>query len=390
MINKLNIKYFILYISLQDLRIETRHTDAPLTKYVEHVCEEEIVNKTDGKLEQYMFKKMRLIPSKKFLYCPVEKVGSTFWWRVMYMLERPLKGYKHPFEVPIPSVLTLKHTGYDPRGNYIDWFRFMFARNPYSRLLSIYVDKLLVPNPVHWKMNGKDSIQMFRKNASRMSLKCGHDPSFLEYVQFVVWSLQTGKKIDNHFRTASEMCMPCRMNFSFIGKMENGKDDFIYVLKQFGLDSVVRVMGDRFHNLTAEDAIVDSITAPYGWKKNILICMNWNEALMRVWRKLQIRGLVGLNQLYPLNETRAQTIEAKEFIHLAMKARERSSNYELKNQKKKIFESIYRTIPDDVLSQIRDVYSLDFKLFGYVDSPNAFFSDRTSKNLQYDYINFRN
>ena len=167
----------------------------------------------------------------------------------MYLLQMPSKGYKHPFEVPIPAVLTLKHTGYNPRTDYNNWFRFMFVRNPYARLLSIYVDKLLVPNPVHWNNMGKDSIKMFRKNASQVSLTCGHDPSFQEFAQFVVWSLRTGKKLNIHFRVA--MCMPCDLNYTFIGKMENAKDDFTYVLRQFGLDSVVQAMGDKFSNLTA-------------------------------------------------------------------------------------------------------------------------------------------
>ena len=370
--------------------IQTLLKTASLTHYVKQVCDENDLQTTAEKTKQAMFNKMRLIPPKKFLYCTVEKVGSTFWWRVMYLLQMPSKGYKHPFEVPIPDVYTLKHTGYNPSADYNDWFRFMFVRNPYSRLLSLYVDKLLVPNPVHWNNMGKDSIKMFRKNASQVSLNCGHDPSFLEFAQFVVWSLRTGKKLNFHFLVASEMCMPCDMNYTFIGKMENAKGDFTYVLRQFGLDSVVKEMGDKFSNLTAEDAIIDSITSPFGWKKNILKCMNWNEALMRVWRKLQIRGLVGISQFYPLNETRAETIEAKEFIRLAMTAREQSSHDELKNQKTEIFESIYRAIPSNVLSQIRDAYRLDFKLFEYDDSPDTFFGQRSIGNMQIDYLNFKN
>lgn len=112
---------FQFHISLQDFRIRGQHEVAQLTQYVKQVCEKVTVNRTDGEREQSMFKKMCLIPSKKFFYCPVEKVGSTFWWRVMYMLARPSKEYKQPFEVQIPAVLTLKHTGYDPQVNYTDW-----------------------------------------------------------------------------------------------------------------------------------------------------------------------------------------------------------------------------------------------------------------------------
>ena len=111
---------------------------------------------------------------------------------------------------------------------------------------------------------------------------------------------------------------------------------------------------------------------------------------MRVWRKLQIRGLVGINQLYPLNESRAQTIEANEFISLANKAREQSNPNELKNKKTEIFERIYRAIPSDVLNQIKDAYRLDFKLFGYDDSPDTFFGQRSIDNMQIDYLNFKN
>ena len=54
----------------------------------------------------------------------------------------------------------------------------MFTREPYSKLLSGYIDKLFAPNPYFWNVIGRFIIQKFRKYPSLRSLECGHDVTF--------------------------------------------------------------------------------------------------------------------------------------------------------------------------------------------------------------------
>ena len=144
--------------------------------------------------------------------------------------------------------------------------------------------------------------------------------------------------------------------------MEYAASEFHVLLDHLGLGNTTKAMGSRFEDLTAEDAIPDSINSPFGWKKSILNCMNWNEALMRVWRKLQIWGLIGMSQMYPLTKTKASKIKSSEFIKLAKAARQRSNSSELKDQKKMYMQTIYKTVPLEILKKLPNAYGLDIKI----------------------------
>ena len=87
-------------------------------------------------------------------YCPIEKTGSTTWNIIFHYIERqmkkkgiqptgfsahlnPLSGYTDLYRI---KEAEKKHSHQDEE------LSFMFVREPYSRLLSAYVDKLFCPN----------------------------------------------------------------------------------------------------------------------------------------------------------------------------------------------------------------------------------------------------
>ena len=359
--------------------------------------------RADNKTRHRVNRRIHVMHDKKFFYCPVEKVASTFWRRVMYQLNvrhnkqakslyrthnssiAPNSQFQHPFKVPIKLALGQNYERFNPKTNFEDWFRFLFVRNPYERILSAYIDKVFVPNPVFWVKFGIPAIKMFRENASKKSLQCGHDATFSEFVKFVVWSETTKQKQDPHFTSVYELCLPCEKNFTFVGKMENALEDFTFVLTQFGLNSSVQAMGDNFRNLAAEDAISDSINSPFGWRAKILKCMSWKEAKMRIWRKLQIRGLIGISQKLP-NETFRR---ASEFIKFARLARQMTNSSELKEQKKAIFQDIYSSVPIETMEKFREVFHLDFKLFGYDEGSDFIFKRENQSYSSSKYLDFR-
>ena len=360
-----------------------------MATYTKTVCDDMKINTSSSSVKEKVYKHMHEITRKRSLYCPVAKVSSTFWRRVVYLLEMPSKKYIHPFDVPISAALSLEGKPVNLSTKHNDWFNFVIVRSPYARLLSAYIDKVFAPNPTFWNYFGKPSIKMFRENATETSIKCGHDPTFSEFVQFVIWSLSNKKLMNYHFTPISEQCLPCDMNFTFVGRMEYAASDFHVLLDHFGLGNTTTAMSSRLGDLTAEDAIADSINSPFGWKKSILNCMNWNEALMRVWRKLQIRGLIGMSQIYPLTKTKASEIESSEFIKLAKAARQRSNSSELKDQKKMYMQTIYKTVPLEILKKLPNVYGLDIKLFRYDDSLDFILSNSTPNWPSYNYLDFK-
>ena len=173
-----------------------------MATYTNTVCDDMKINKSSGSVKEKVYKHILAITQKKSLYCPFAKVSSTFWKRVVYLLEMPSQKYKPPFDVPISSALSLRKVG-NLNTKHNGWFYFIIVRKPYARLLSAYIDKVFVPNPIFWDKFGKPSVKMFRQNATKTSVKCGHDPTFSEFVQFVIWSLSYKKRIDNHFKPVS-------------------------------------------------------------------------------------------------------------------------------------------------------------------------------------------
>jgi hypothetical protein len=57
------------------------------------------------------------------------------------------------------------------------------AQEPFERLLSGYADKLYSPNAAYWNFIGRYIVTNFREKPSNLSLECGHDITFEEFVK---------------------------------------------------------------------------------------------------------------------------------------------------------------------------------------------------------------
>ena len=94
--------------------------------------------------------------------------------------------------------------------------RFLFARDPYTRVWSAYVDKLLLPNM--WGSTGKKIVAR-RPNATARSRACGNDVTFREFVEYIVQHSEwTGSdQLNGHWRPIQYVCDPCQFKPHFIG-----------------------------------------------------------------------------------------------------------------------------------------------------------------------------
>ncbi|KAK3578825.1 hypothetical protein CHS0354_030248 [Potamilus streckersoni] len=329
------------------------------------------------------------------LYCPVEKVGSTFWRRVFYILYgKSLQIYNHPLEVPIVDALTQKYEIL-PRlvrmPNQVriflnNSFKFMFVRNPFSRILSAYVDKVFSPNPVYWKNFGIPSIRNSRNNASKHSLTCGHDATFPEFLRYVVESESTLRNRDSHFKGMTSLCKPCSVHYNFVGKMETFERDAIFLFHKLGMKSFVQAMSDKFTSMSVYDSIVDSIKGPYHWKRNIDRCIPFEQSQRRTWRKLQLKGIISMSQSYPFRE---DEVSKETFIHVAWNAHQNSSTEELKAQKKTVAQEAFISVPLRDLELFTNVFKDDFTIFEYDDSPEEYFNRTQNVQPVSQYLSFK-
>ena len=123
---------------------------------------------------------------RHFTYCMVEKTGTTFWRRLVYLIDQKHRTGK------IVDSYSVEH--YFAHNNKIPTLRNfsniqaeeilqtsskpVFVRDPYEHIFSAYVDKLVTINEFYFNYIGRAAIRHGRINPSSRSLTCGHDLTF--------------------------------------------------------------------------------------------------------------------------------------------------------------------------------------------------------------------
>lgn len=350
---------------------------------------------------QYKYQNCYMESSRRrFIFCPVAKVGSTFWNRFHTVLDReetnvlespftiPLKdadktrcynfrqkslfslltGDKS-FKVPAPEAPkgasgseTLKHLSY---------LKGVFVRDPFSRVFSAYIDKLLAPNPTYWRKWGKPAMELDKVSLNHV--QCGHRVTFSQFIRYINDQLYL---LDNHVIPLVAQCDPCQDDYDIIGHMETFTSDLAYMTSLLNVTFQTNVSLSRETKL---DAIHDSVESPFGWKDNILKCASTQEMGQRIWRKLQIRGLISSKIDYPFGAQDLAKMSDSAFTQAAAAAHVKSTNKtELTRQKQQAFIEAFRTVSLSDIQRHVDIFEEDFDAFGYEKYPDAVF-DRGDK-----------
>lgn len=321
---------------------------------------------------------VRWSKNNSLLFCPIYKVGTTFWRRV-FMIQREKK-YSHldnPYLIPFDkdyagSKFLLK------RDFSVQVYKVMFTREPYNRLYSFFVDKLLAPNPYFWKSVGVE-VAAFTRKVPRKVLKtfCGHDVTFTEFIKYVIHTLETRHNIDPHWIEMEKNCRPCEMKYNFIGQMENFNEDSLQIIHKLGLEKMASVLEKNGKDASVDDAIRDTLSQPFTFRVKYKRCTSFKDALLRAWKKLQIRGLIGNSTLDGLLIDDKMT-KLNDVISRALASRDSSTSRERLLMKNKNYIELWKSVDETDLHKLKELYSRDFELFGYNSMPPELFRRRTA------------
>lgn len=312
---------------------------------------------------------------RKFLYCPIEKAASTFMRRFMYSLTHSgvSQNIPSPFDTPILTALeydfdNLRTLYIKGIYNFVDVStKFLVVREPYSRLFSAYVDKLLTPNLFYWKMWAKPAISQFRKSPSAKALACGHDVTFAEFVKYVIDMLHD---TDEHLRTVRSLCTPCEMDFTLIAHLETFSEDFLHLNKVLNI-TVTNFSFDTLSADVAIDSIVDSTNSAFEFYFDLQDCISKIEMGKRLWRQMQLKGIISDELDFPLSEADMSTMKPLHFVHVLDSASRKSGDPEkLRHQKQQALKAAFETVPAGDILRLIEIYSLDFEMFGYDKYPD--------------------
>ena len=118
---------------------------------------------------------------------------------------------------------------------YSDYFKFTFVRDPYSRIVSAWNDKILLGNSGGGKFDSDlvNRIQDFRF--------------------FVDWLIdQDPKTVNIHFRPQALLVSE---EVDFVGRMENFNEDLPNVLKEIGISPLHKVPHRNRKNLSRKEIL---------------------------------------------------------------------------------------------------------------------------------------
>ncbi|KAJ8315792.1 hypothetical protein KUTeg_007942, partial [Tegillarca granosa] len=244
----------------------------------------------------------------KIVYCGIEKVGSSFWRRIF---------------------------------------------------------QLFSPNPMYWSLIGKYIMRTIRKNASRISLECGHDVTFAEFIKYFIRSQLTNKNRDGHFIPMYDHCRPCRIHYDYIGKMENFKKDSLYILDILGFRHLKNSLS-HFDNQSLHDTISDQVDNLFGYSGGYKNCISFHDAFRRLWVKFQIRGILSPNIKFSFTEMQTKSLSRKKLKSILTEIIFKQNDREtLRLTKEKAMLDSYNTVDYTDLELLSIILQPDCEIFGY-------------------------
>ncbi|XP_060073300.1 carbohydrate sulfotransferase 11-like [Ylistrum balloti] len=308
-----------------------------------------------------------------FIYCMVEKIGSTFWRRVFHLLYHPQ--YSNLYSIPHHHIHndllpTLRNFTIENSLKIIQTSKkAMFVREPYARAFSGFVDKLYSLNYYYMHSLGRGIIKALRKNATQASLACGHDMTFVEFIKYLVIMKQRKlqNNVDVHFSQIYTHCLPCEMKYDFVGTMENFDEDASYIISRSQLFQ--NTSFELSKNASVTLSIYHVLNETFSLRNKMAHCMTWEAMYTRAWRTLQIRGLISPDAPVPTATNVTMDLLYREAVKVSDPSR-------VSEYKHKSMIDIYRTVSKPLLEKFREYVLPDCKLFGYDDRPSYLF-DRT-------------
>ena len=185
----------------------------------------------------------------KVIYCNVPKVASTMWTKIMLQMtgdfNQSFPGLTSLEFKPSDRVMLQRHgliyldslSPAEAWARITKYYKFMFVRPPFERLLAVYNDKLSVHGKEYYQeLYGKDIVKRYRKHSGDDDNRFQNIPTFGEFAHYISDLDKSRGHFDEHWMSYFKLCHPCLVKYDFIGKLETMLLDRAYVLfKGFGI-----------------------------------------------------------------------------------------------------------------------------------------------------------
>ncbi len=194
-------------------------------------------------------------PGLRCVYVETPKVACTTIKRVLQAAELKLADMgrdRAPKDIHARECSPLLSPHVDP-GGFMDamhdasYFRFGFVRNPFSRALSCWLDKMV----------GNEFERA--RLAPLLGLEDSVLPSLADYLTAV--ARQPEAERDPHWATQSYLLRPDRVRYSFIGRFEFFRPQFLAVCTRLGIEDYAADLPDTWHATDASAKVREHVGA---------------------------------------------------------------------------------------------------------------------------------
>lgn len=228
--------------------------------------------------------------------------------------------------------------------------------------------------------------KVYYKEVPRQCLRCGHDVTFPEFLEYVVGAANERYKMNGHFSPMHMSCNPCRVHYDVIGNFDTFLQDTDFVLESILNKTGVDLFDMAGMDTTETTRISNKIRLTFRLKMKIIKCMTFQEALERVWINFQVRGLLGKGIKMPLSVEQSENFTADQVIDVFLDARQKSESWQRKTNKEEAFVEMFHQVPLETLEKYIESYSPDFELFGFEKRPETIFDRTAVLNTTYNYL----
>ena len=156
------------------------------------------------------------------------------------------------------------------QSQFKDYYKFMFVRNPYDRLLSAFRNKIENPSSKNATVY-KRTVRLVKEKFRSSTHRDNDTVTFEEFLEFVTFSLFHGIKTNLHFAPYKNLLNACSLKFDFIGRVETFSEDAPVIInllfdKEIQLPQENKSKGNKStmeYYSTVSDGVIEKIHELY-------------------------------------------------------------------------------------------------------------------------------